>query len=439
MSQETHEALHTLEKELERLRAAVDHIDQAKGIAQKVVVAVAGVQKKYSEHLDALLGLHRSTIEQLGSSTTSRFDDLGAAAKRHILEAAARARKQFEDHSAEVQRALNEAGHTASERLIELSVRADQLLTQSAGSMKQLVEEAGSSAGGHVSQLGVQVRQLIDELGERTKRLMDDSTRDMALQLHSNSEKAGRLLEDFGETARSQVLELGARAHRHIEDLGSSASIRIEQLGELIRTGMQDSIVDAKKALEEANSQSIKIFAAIKKSHDQHTLEFEKLSVNTDAVITSAAKLVRAIDAVDFPEKLQTIQNDIRSLHFNLNSAMSRIDALDKSLENSLRAFTDDVVSKLGRVEVFIEKTMHSFEETTNRRFRDQQEETKKNRLMMIILLVFNIIILAGIVLLWSRDDAQPEQSVPSVQQVVHDTVFVPAQADEAKTARRRR
>ena len=55
MNPETNASLQALEKELERLRSAVEHIDTAKTVAQKVVGAVAQIQKKYAEHLDALL------------------------------------------------------------------------------------------------------------------------------------------------------------------------------------------------------------------------------------------------------------------------------------------------------------------------------------------------------------------------------------------------
>ena len=55
MNPESLAALAHLEQELERLRGAVEHIEQAKSVAQKVIAAVDVIPKKYAEHLDALL------------------------------------------------------------------------------------------------------------------------------------------------------------------------------------------------------------------------------------------------------------------------------------------------------------------------------------------------------------------------------------------------
>ena len=105
MNPETLASLQSLEQELDRLRSAIDHIEQAKSVAQKVVGAVAGVQKKYGEHLDALLALQQQGLEQLHSASTIHFEEWNTSAKRHILESAARARKQLEEHDADARAA----------------------------------------------------------------------------------------------------------------------------------------------------------------------------------------------------------------------------------------------------------------------------------------------------------------------------------------------
>jgi hypothetical protein len=438
MKQETNEALQSLENELGRLRTAVDHIEQAKSVAQKVLVAVAGVQKKYSEHLDALLGLHKGTLEQLGSDSQSRYDELGAAARRHILETAARAKKQFEEHNAEVLRSLEGASQRSADTFSELSVRAEQLFDQSADTMKQLVRESASSADGQLSAMAEKVKNVVDELDSSLHRVVEENARLLHTQIRDGGEASSRHLEEFAGTARSQVLELGARAHRHIEDLGGKATTRLEELQNLLHTGMQDAIADAKRTMEEANAQSIKVFAAIKKTYDQHTLEFEKLSAGTDAVIASSGKLSRAIEAVDFPEKLQAIMADIRSLHFNLNSAMNRVDALDKSLETSMREFADDVVGKLSRLEMFIEKNMRTFEDSTQKEFRQQRESIGQNRKFIWVLIALNVLILAGLYMVWSGKSEPATTPQPTVQQeAIHDTVFVPQEEPEKPKRRR--
>lgn len=437
MKQETNEALQSLEKELGRLRAAVDHIEQAKSVAQKVLVAVAGVQKKYAEHLDALLGLHKSVLEQVGSDSQSRFDELGAAARRHILESAARAKKQFEEHHAEVLRSLNGASQRSADTFSQLAVRAEQLFDQSADTMRQLVQDSAAVADGQLSAMTEKVKQLVSELDGRLHRVAEDNGRLLSEQIRDGGEASSRLQEELAGTARAQVLDLGARAHKHIEELGGKATTRLEELQDLVHKGMQSAIADAKRSLEEANTQSIKIFAAIKKTYDQQALDFEKLSAGTDAIIASSGKLSRSIEAVDFPEKLKSIMADIRSLHFNLNSAMNRVDALDKSLESSLREFADDVVGKLSRLEMFIEKGLRTFEEATEKEFRLQRESIGRNRTFLAVILALNVLLLMGVYVIWSGTD-KPSTRQPVIQrQVVHDTVYLPQ--EEPKKPRGRR
>ncbi|MCZ7558579.1 MAG: hypothetical protein M5R41_19500 [Bacteroidia bacterium] len=438
MKQETTEALQSLEKELGRLRAAVDHIEQAKSVAQKVLVAVAGVQKKYSEHLDALLGLHKGALEQVGTDSQARFDELGTAARRHILETAARAKKQFEEHHAEVLRTLEGTSQRSADTLSQLSVRAEQLFDQSTDAMKQLVRDSATMADGQLAVMTEKVKKLAAELDGSFHRVVEDSAQLLHEQIRKGGDASVRHIEDFTGSARSQVLELGARAHKHIEELGGKATSRLEELQDLVHHGMQTAIEDAKRSLEEANAQSIKIFAAIKKTYDQQALDFEKLSAGTDAIIASSGKLSRSIEAVDFPEKLKSIMADIRSLHFNLNSAMNRVDALDKSLESSLREFADDVVGKLSRLEMFIEKGLRTFEEATEKEFSLQRESIGRNRTFLAVILALNVLLLMGVYVIWSGSDKPSTTRQPIIQrQVVHDTVYLPQ--EEPKKPRGRR
>jgi hypothetical protein len=439
MNQETHDSLVALEKELERLRAAVDHIDQAKGIAQKVLAATAGVQKKYADHLDALLGIQSATVEEMRDTAKTRFDDLESAAKRHILDAVARARKQFEDHELQVRQALDTAGTRASERITELTTRAEQVLQQSGDVLRKAADDSVATSGKSMTEHAQRVRELIEEVQSRSRSLFDETGRSISAQIQSNSNKTTSQIEEFAATARGQVLELGARAHKHIEELSTKANAGIEQIGALARSGVQDALFESKKALEDANAQTIRIFASIKKTYDQFSRDFEKLSVNTDSVIASAGKLVRTIDAIDFPEKLQAIQGDIRALHFNLNAAMSRIDALDKSMEHSLRELADDIVGKLSRIEGFVEKTVRTLSDDTERRFREQQEEIRKTRTLLVVVLLINIIIIAGLAMLWftQQSDAEKTAPIPVVQDTL--TVDTPPEETPAEAPRRRR
>lgn len=437
MNPETLASLQSLEQELDRLRSAIDHIEQAKSVAQKVVGAVAGVQKKYGEHLDALLAMQQQGLEQLHSASTMHFEEWNAGAKRHILESAARARKQLEEHDADARRAIAEAGEAAARTLQELTYRAEQLLDSAERSMARAVEDSSNAAGQQVRNLGTQVKSLLEELTARTSRLMDEAGGGVSRKIEDIASQVHRNIEEQTTSAHSHIVDLAARAHRHVEDFGTKAGSQIEQLGQLAASNYRDAVSESRKALDEASQQSIRIFASIKKTYDQQAMDFEKLSVSTDAVIASSAKLVRTIDAIDFPEKLQTIQSDIRSLHFNLNGAMSRIDALDKSVEASLRALADDMVAKLGRLEMFTERTVRNLNDENERRFRDQVGDIQRTRTLVTVLLVLQLLTLIGLFLVWNKDADEPAQPVQQrIEQAPPDTT--PAPVEEPKKKRNR-
>ncbi|MFA6235432.1 MAG: hypothetical protein WC824_14750, partial [Bacteroidota bacterium] len=75
MNPDSQASLLALEKELERLHSAVEHIEQAKTVAQKVIGAVGLIQKKYAEHLDALLEVQKEAVREAGSVQQERFDE----------------------------------------------------------------------------------------------------------------------------------------------------------------------------------------------------------------------------------------------------------------------------------------------------------------------------------------------------------------------------
>lgn len=448
MNPESQAALASLEQELERLRSAVEHIEQAKTVAQKVISAVGVIQKKYAEHLDALLDVQKEAVREAGAVQQVRFDELGAAARRHILESAARAKKYLEEYNAEVLHSieasaasaegmLREASQRAGDiigssgsRMEELSARADQVIVRSGQRLGELTEQAASQLQQTITASGGVVETQIADAGAALRRDLHELMAGVRGQLESLNETATAWIQESGNIAAGNIDEIARKATDALEGADKRQRAHVEELAALAKTSLRELQAEARGSVEEAGNHSKKIFAAIKKTQDQHSTEFEKISVSTDALIAASGKLVRTIDAIDFPARMQSIEGDIRSLHYNLNSAMSRLDALEKANEMAMASFSDEVVAKLGRLEQYIDKSVRTHNDEMEKRLKEEEAQIGTMRMLLIVLLVVNILIAAGVYLVWSGDDAAA--AMPPVEQLVPDSANTVMPAEEA-------
>lgn len=417
MNPETLASLQTLEKELERLRSAVEHIDQAKAVAQKVVGAVALIQKKYGEHLDALLDTHREAAEKLGEGTQERFEEAGASARRHILESAARAKKYLEEYDKQVREALEQAGSLAGERFEEVTSRAAEAVDGAVSQLDALTRRSSEMLDAFRSEASGEVARAGEQVEKDVQRLLRQLEQDFS-ELNSSAAEA---VQDAGRTAAQHLTDITARTRSSLDALDTAARKHIEEIGVLAQGGVKEVAQLARTSVEDAGSHAKKIFAAIKKTHDQQITEFEKVTVSTDALIAASGKLVRTIDSVDFPQRLQTIENDIRSVQYNFNSAMTRIDALEKSTGAAMAGMADEMVTKIGRVEAFTDKTVRTLSDNVERRFDAQEKAIGSTRLIVVLVLLLNLLMAAGLYMIWSGATSA-EEPLPVLEQPA-DTV----------------
>ncbi len=432
MNPETHASLQALEKELERLRSAVDHIDQAKAVAQKVVAAVGLIQKKYSEHLDALLDAQRDAAAQLGEGSQQRFDEISGSARRHILESAARAKKYLEDYNTQFMQALESARDASDGHIDRIAQEAGGIVETAGSRLEELTVKAAAVVSGTEKKSAEAIRAAADKISaqlQATGAAMEDRVVDLLQRVEEKfaetEASAAELLRESASAAAQRIAEVGKQTATAVEQLDTRARHHVEEVGTLSKTSLQEIRQYAQNSIEETGNQSKKIYAAIKKAHDQQITEFEKVTVSADALIAASGKIVRTIDAIDFPSRLQTIESDIRNLDYNLNSAMSRLDALEKSTENALASFSNEVNNKLGRLEAFTEKTIRGMNDEIEKRFAERQQQAQGTRTLVIIVLVFNILIAIGLFMVWS---GQSDNSDP----VPVETPYVPADSLDA-------
>jgi hypothetical protein len=445
MNPESQASLLALEKELERLRSAVEHIEQAKTVAQKVIGAVGLIQKKYAEHLDALLQVQKEAVREAGSVQQERFDELGAGAKKHILESAARAKKYLEDYNAEVVKAIDAAGETAGgtvrdvalkagniiqtagTRIEELSGKAGKLIEDSGSRIGKMLQAAEQQVGDTISSAGTQAQTQISVSGTQLQAQLQELLTRVRDQIKALNDSAAKVIQESGDNVARRIEEISGKATAAVESIDAKAKSHVAEISSLARTNISEIMMQAKTSIEDGGNQSKRIFAAIKKAQEQQSIEFEKVTVSADALIAASGRLVRTIDAIDFPARLQTIESDIRNLQSNLNSAMSRLDALAKSNEQAMAAFSGDVVAKLGRLEMFTDKAIRTQGDEMEKRFKEQEKQIGTTRTILIIILLLNILIAAGTFMVWS-DSREPATPTEQVATDTTDTLSMPVE-----------
>ncbi|MCB2205745.1 apolipoprotein A1/A4/E family protein [bacterium] len=440
MKPDTHASLQALEKELERLRSAVEHIDQAKSVAQKVVGAVGLIQKKYSEHLDALLEAQRTAAEKLGEGSQQRFDEINNSARRHILESAARAKKYLDDSNTQFHEALEAAREVTGGHLDRIAGEAGEILESAGSKLDQITSKAAAAVtltekktGSILEDAGENISRLLDDAGSAINRRVQELVVAIEKRMREVQEKSETLLTNVAEAASHHIREIGTQTASAVEDLHARARHHVDEVGTLSKSSVAEIRQLADTNITETSNQSKKIFAAIKKTHDQQLTEFEKVTVSTDALIAASGKLVRTIDSVDFPARLQSIENDIRSVHYNLNTVMARMEALEKSNENAMEAFGTEVSNKLGRLESFTDKTIRTMSDGVDKQFAEQQKQLQGTRMLIIVLLIFNILLSVGLYLVWSGQTQSDTEIVPVEQPYVPPDSLKPAEDGTGK------
>ncbi len=116
---------------------------------------------------------------------------------------------------------------------------------------------------------------------------------------------------------------------------------------------------------------------------------------------------------------------------------MSRLDALAKSNDQAMAAFSDEVVAKLGRLEMFTDKAIRTQSDEMEKRLKEQEKLIGTTRTILILVLLMNILIAAGTYLVWSGKD-EAMSPTEQVQSDTTDTLMTPIEKQQEAGKRKR-
>lgn len=183
-------------------------------------------------------------------------------------------------------------------------------------------------------------------------------------------EPAVRHLQKADENATALILTLSnihKEFSKHLENIEKSVSEANKQHQEQLRKNIQESI------------NQINIAAAqLAKSNSEFEIQIKKLLREYDKLGASTTILIKEIDKIDFPFRLDKLDATVSSINQGLQNTQTRIGDLERNVKDDIQAKSKEILSKAESSENAIKKSMADY----------FLKQAKENRLLKILLFV---------------------------------------------------
>ncbi|MBC8488719.1 MAG: hypothetical protein H8D45_22060 [Bacteroidetes bacterium] len=171
---------------------------------------------------------------------------------------------------------------------------------------------------------------------------------------------------------------------KHLQNIEKSLSDANEKHQKQITKEIQEST----KKINDATEQLSKSNSAFEKQIKALLSGYSELS-------ESASRLIKKIDSIDFPSRLDKLDATVSSINQGLQNTQTRIGDLERNLKDDIQAKTKDVTSKIDASENSLKQRIDNFEKATTKEF---EKHSKENKLLKILLFV-SIGLIAGLII----------------------------------------
>ena len=158
-----------------------------------------------------------------------------------------------------------------------------------------------------------------------------------------------------------------------MEDKLNLELVRLEEELEKLKTAVE--YIESAKVSVEVASKIIGSMVDLQK-------EFEKLSTNSQILITK-------IDKVDFPSRLDKLDSTISTINQNISNLQARIESFERNVKDEIKSRSKDILQE--------------FESNTKNLLGKSESNSKEIKLNRIVLLSLGIIIIIISVLIYLK------------------------------------
>jgi uncharacterized phage infection (PIP) family protein YhgE len=161
---------------------------------------------------------------------------------------------------------------------------------------------------------------------------------------------------------------------KHLQNIEKSLSDANEKHQKQLTTEIQESI----KKLSDSNEQFLKSNSSFEKQIRVLLSEYFGLREST-------LKLIKRIESIDFPARLDKLDASVSSINQGLQNTQTRIGDLERNLKDDIQAKTNDVTLKITTSESSLNQRINNFEKIAITQF---EKLTKENKLLKVLLIV---------------------------------------------------
>lgn len=322
-NKELHSVLFDLEKELNSLKSAKQQIEEVISIGSNVVKNFEAINNGYAEHLSDLkedyeskLELLQSTTEEIKTNHNSYSEEINEISKRFI--------KDQSDLNSEKQ---NKLGKFAEEIKDSQNVYSEKLKNVSSKFMKKHSELLSN----HQNKLEKYAVEIKNKQNSYSTELRALSKSFLEEQMNLSSENQSKL-DKYNKEIKLQISEF----------LSSQNKTNDLKQNELI-SNTRALINDSLSTLNHSVSQTTRVYEKQNQKINEQ-LDFY------NSFVKKVENLTNTIDNINFPNRLDKIDNTISAINIGIQNNQAKLDDLNKSLRkelNDTRTIVNDKFEKL--------------------------------------------------------------------------------------------
>lgn len=170
---------------------------------------------------------------------------------------------------------------------------------------------------------------------------------------------------------------------KHLQNIEKSLAEANEKHQRQLTTEIQESL----KKLSEATVQFVNSNSSFEKQIRVLLSEYFGLREST-------LKLVKKIEGIDFPSRLDKLDASISSINQGIQNTQTRIGDLERNLKEDIQAKTNEIDSKISTSESSLKERIEYFEKVTTTQNAKLSKENKRIKILLFISIGLGLLII---------------------------------------------
>jgi predicted nucleic acid-binding Zn-ribbon protein len=198
-------------------------------------------------------------------------------------------------------------------------------------------------------------------------------------------------------------------AVKHLQKADENATVLIASLTNIHKEftkhlqNIEKSLADANekhqkqltKEIQEATKKVNDASEQLTKSNASFELQIKTLISKYASLGDATAELVRTIDTIDFPRRLEKLSDDAQLIYRSVQATQTNLANLERKLTGEILSKTKELFSKLDFIKNSLDQKLESIDELLKTQFEKQSKENKLLKILLFVSIGMSVIIIA--------------------------------------------